>query len=88
MYEAEVSYIIHEYGIVAVNKWVCQHSTSFSELLWWKNHIREMQTDLRLTNARQEELWGKNMAKAIRVAGHRLKKKLVIAFLGAKLEQK
>ena len=86
-YEAELSYIIHEHGIVAVNKWVCQNSTSFRELLWWKNHIREMQTGLRLTNARQEELWGKRLTKGIRVAGHRLKKKLVKAFLGVKLEQ-
>jgi hypothetical protein len=86
-YEAELSYIIHEHGIVAVNKWVCQNGTFFA-LLWWRNVIREWETDERFTNAEQEALWGPRIARNIRIAGHRLKKKLVKAFLGAKLEQK
>jgi hypothetical protein len=87
MYEAELSYIIHEHGIMAVNKWVCQNGTFF-ELVWWRNKIRECETGQRFTNDEQEAVWGRRHTQAIRVAGHRLKEKLVKAFLGTKLEPK
>jgi hypothetical protein len=86
MHEAELSYIIHEHGIVAVNKWVLQNCKSFFEVVWWRNKIREWEMDQRFTNAEQEAVWGKKYTNDIRLAGHRLKAKLVKAFLGTTQE--
>jgi len=86
MYEVEISYIIHEHGIGAVDDWVYENSTFFG-VVWWNNMIREMNTGQRFTNAEQEALWGEKITNDIRVAGHRLKAKLVKAFLGTTQDQ-
>jgi hypothetical protein len=81
-YKAELTYIIHEHGIVAVNLWVVKNCNNFNEVVWWRNTIREMETGQRLMNAEQEALWGPEVTQAIRTAGGRLLRKLVKAFLG------
>jgi hypothetical protein len=86
-YKAELTYIIHEHGIDAVDKWVYENGTFF-EAVWWNNMIREMQTGQRLTNAEQIELWGPEITQDIRAAGGRLLRKLVKAFLGEQVLRK
>jgi hypothetical protein len=84
-YKAELRHILMTHGSAKVTDWVCTHGTFF-EVVWWKNHLREADTGQRLTNAQQKALWGHDITNAIRVAGHRLKEKLVKAFLGTELE--
>ena len=86
-YEDELSLILVNYGTEEITDWVIKWGKP-RERTWWAIKLLEMDTGDHFTNAQQIDAWGLQKTQAIRVAGFRLLRKLVKAFLGAKLEQK
>jgi hypothetical protein len=85
--EAQFRYILYTRDIGEITAWVFVISTYF-ELVWWNIKLLEMDTGERFTNAEQKAAWGTEQTDAIRVAGHRLKKKLIKVLLGTDEEPK
>jgi hypothetical protein len=82
-YEAEFSYILHSHGRTELSLWVLKYGTE-NEQVWWWSRFLESETGEKITNALDIAALGENEALAIRVAGHRLIRKIVKAFLGTK----
>ena len=85
--EAQFRNILYTRDIGEITAWVFVISTYF-ELVWWSIKLLEMDTGERFTNAEQIAAWGTEQTVAIRVAGLRLKKKLINLFLATDEDQK
>jgi hypothetical protein len=81
MYESQFRYIVITVGTAELTLWIWKHGTEH-EWLWWTSRILEGETGEQITHALDTAALGEKEATAIRVAGHRLKEKLVKAFLG------
>jgi hypothetical protein len=85
-FEAELRSIFHEHDLDELDVWVFVISTDL-EWEWWIIKRWEGETGQRLINAELKEMYGPEKAKHLRVAGFRLREKLV-KVLGPEQEQK